>query len=107
MTEYQVKKSKAFDRDIERIAAYLSKASYYDATIKDIFEMLYKDIARLRTSPMIGAKLTNKTTIANDYRYLVSGQYLIFYKVIEREKLVRVYHVYHGKENYLTKLKLL
>ncbi|GAX48514.1 type II toxin-antitoxin system RelE/ParE family toxin [Pseudolactococcus reticulitermitis] len=107
MIEYQVKKSKAFDRDMERISVYLSKANYYDSTIKEIFETLYKDLTRLRTSPRIGARLSHKTTVDNDYRYLVSGQYLIFYKVFEKEKLVRVYHVYHGKENYLVKLKLL
>lgn len=106
VTEYQVKKSRQFDHDIERIQVYLSRGNYYDSTIKEIFETIYQDLKRLRTSPKIGTKLNMKVTIDNDYRYIVSGQYIIFYKIFESEKIVRVYHIYHGKENYLVKLGL-
>ena len=106
MIEYQVKKGKAFDRDMERIHQFLLQGDYYPSTIKEIFEEIYEALKRLRTSPNIGAKLSNKTSIPNDYRYLVSGQYLIFYKVFDSRKLVQVYHVYHGRENYLVKLGL-
>lgn len=106
VTEYDVLKSKSFDHDMERIVLYLSKGNYYESTIKEIQETIYQDLLRLRTSPKIEAKLNSRTTIENDYRYLVSGDYLIFYKLFESEKKVRIYHVYHGKENYLVKLKL-
>lgn len=106
MTEYNVLKSKSFDHDMERIVLFMSKGNYYESTIKEILETIYQDLLRLQTSPKIGASLSSKTTIDNDYRYLVSGEYLIFYKLFEAEKTVRVYHVYHGKENYLTKLGL-
>ena len=102
--EYQVKTGRAFDHDMERIHQFLLKGDYYPSTIKEIFEGIYTDLARLRTSPRLGARLSNKTSIPNDYRYLVSGQYLIFYKVFESKKLVQVYRVFHGKENYLVKL---
>jgi len=91
---------------ISRIHAYLTRGNYYDSTIKEILETIYSDLKRLRTSPKIGSLLSVRTTIPNDYRYLVSGDYLIFYKIFESEKLVRIYHIYHGKENYLSKLKL-
>lgn len=106
MTDFRVLKGKDFDHDMERIILYLSKGNYYESTIKEILETIYQDLLRLQTSPKIGASLSSKTTIANDYRYMVSGDYLIFYKVFEIEKIVRVYHVYSGKENYLMKLGL-
>lgn len=106
MNEYIVKKGRAFDNDMERIHVYLSRGNYYKSTINEIFETIYTDLKRLRTSPKIGAKLSNKTTIPNEYRYLVSGDYVIFYKVYEKEALVKVFHIYHGKENYLSKLNL-
>ena len=106
MTEYRVKKSRAFDRDMERIHQFLLRADCYPSTIKEIFEKIYQDLKRLRTSPKLGAQLCNKTSIPNDYRHLVSGQYLIFHKVFDSKKIVQVYHVYHGKENYLVKLGL-
>ena len=106
MTDYQVKKGRCFDKDIEKIHAFLLMSDCSPSTIQRIFDALYKDMTKLRTSPRIGARLSNKTSIANDYRYLRSEQYLIFYKVFDNEKLVRVYHIYHGKENYLAKLRL-
>lgn len=106
VNKYNVKKSCTFDKDMERIYVYLSRGNYYESTIKEIFETIYSDLKRLRTSPRIGAKLSKKTTIPNEYRYLVSGDYLIFYKIYEKEELVKIFHVYHGKENYLSKLNL-
>jgi plasmid stabilization system protein ParE len=106
VTEYQVRKGRCFDRDIEKIHAFLLKNEYCQSAIRTIFNRIYEDMALLRNNPRLGAGLNNKTTIPNDYRYLVSGDYLIFYKVFDSEKLVRVYRVHHGKENYLVKLGL-
>ena len=104
MTDYQVKKGRIFDNDMERIHQFLLNGDYDPSAIKAIFEEIYIDLKRLRTSPKLGAELSNKTSIPNDYRYLVSGRYLLFYKVFDSRKEVQVYHVYHGKENYLVKL---
>jgi len=106
VTEYQVKKGRAFDQDMERIHQFLLSGDCYPNTIKEIFERIYQDLRRLRTSPCLGAQLSSKTSIPNDYRYLVSGQYLLFYKVFESNKTGKVYHVYHGRENYLVRLGL-
>ena len=106
MIEYQVKKSHHFDYDIERIYTFLIQADYPPESIRNIFESIYVDMKWLRKTPKIGAELSNKTSIANDYRYLISGKYLIFYKVFEKERLVQIYHIYHSKEQYLVKLGL-
>ena len=106
MIEYQVKKSHHFDYDIKKIHAFLVQADYSPDSIRSIFEKIYIDMKRLRKTPKIGAKLSNKTSIPNDYRYLISGKYIIFYKIFEKESLVRIYHVYHSKEQYLVKLGL-
>lgn len=107
MSKYKVKKGHAFDNDIERIIFYLSRKNCQEKTITKILETLYIDLKSLRLNPMIGAKLSNKNVIPNEYRYLVSGNYLIIYKVYEKEKIVKVFHVFHGKENYLVKLNLI
>jgi len=106
VNEYKVKKGRAFDNDMERSHVYLSRGNYHENMINEIFETVYTSLKRLSTSPKIGAKLSNKTTIPNEYRYLVSGDYLIFYKIYEKEELVKIFHVYYGKENYLSKLNL-
>jgi plasmid stabilization system protein ParE len=104
--KYRVKKSHSFNRDIDNVISFLTVAEYEPDSIKAILEGFYQDMSRLRDTPYIGAKLANKTSIPNEYRYLLSGQYLIFYKVYENEKIVRIFHVYHSREPYLVKLGL-
>jgi len=106
MTEYKVLKSRSFDHDIERIHLFLLTNNATPLIIRKILQGIYNSLARLRTNPYIGAPLSSKTSIPNNYRYLLSGKYLIFYKIFEDEKTVRIYHVFHGKENYLVKLNL-
>jgi plasmid stabilization system protein ParE len=106
VVNYKVKKSHHFDYDIEKIHAFLIHADYPPDSIRRIFDTIYTDMKKLRKTPKMGAELSNKTSIPNDYRYLVSGQYLIFYKVFEKERVIRVYHIYHSKEQYLVKLGL-
>jgi len=104
MTEYKILISRAFKRDVDKIQVFLLANEATELTVRKVLNGLYESMTNLRISPLIGAKLSTKTTIPNDYRYLLSGKYLIFYKVFDREKVVRIYHVYHGKENYLVKL---
>ena len=106
MSEYRVLKSSSFDRDIERIQAFFLANEATDQTIHKTLKGIYESLVCLKTSPRTGSPLCSKTSIPNNYRYLLSGKYLIFYKIFEEEKAVRIYHVYHSKENYLVKLKL-
>jgi len=106
VSKYKVKRGQYFDRDIDRICAFLYANDYPESVILNCLENLYTSMALLGEHPRAGASLSNKTTIPNNYRYLVSGQYLLFYKVFDAEKTVKVYHVFHSKENYLIKLGL-
>ena len=106
MHKYLVKKGRYFDRDIEKIEVFLSANDCPENVIQKHFEKIYESMVILRDNPQIGTCLSTKTSIPNDYRYLISGQYLIFYKVFDSEKTVRVYRVFHSKENYLAKLDL-
>ena len=106
VSNYQVKKGPYFDHDIDRLQAFLLANDCSEKTIQRYFNEIYHSMTKLKTNPRIGANLSTKTSIPNEYRYVVSGQYLIFYKVFDGEKIVRVYRVFHGKENYLVKLGL-
>lgn len=106
MNNYQVKKGRHFDRDIEKIKVFLLSKECSKDTIEKYLNGIYESIILLKTNPKIGTSLNTKTSIPNNYRYIVSNQYLIFYKVFDNEKIVRIYRIFHGKENYLSKLEL-
>ncbi len=107
VNKYQVKKSRSFDNDIIKIRTNLVRKDYSSSTIKDIFEEIFRLMALLRTNPELGTMFSNKTSIPNEYRYLIAGKYIVFYKVYHNEKLVKILHIYHSKENYIVKLGLI
>jgi plasmid stabilization system protein ParE len=47
----------------------------------------------------MGASLSSKINMKTDYRYLVCGNYLIFYKI--EGDAVSVYRVLNGSRHYL------
>lgn len=106
MIKYRVRTSSNFDRDIDRLLIFLATGNSYQTTISKTLEAIYKQLQSLQIEPEFGIQLKGKIANDNDFRYLISGHYLIFYKIYPEKKLVRVLHVYHSKENYLVKLDL-
>jgi addiction module RelE/StbE family toxin len=89
-----------------RIYKFLESNGMASEKIQDLFEQFYQDILKLNPFPEIGAQLKSKVSINNDYRYILSGDYIILYRVVELKKTIRILHVYHQKQNYITQLKL-
>ena len=77
-------------QDIHEIEEYLSQ--FYPSTPLKFFKELDKKIILLRHMPHIGQKY-------KDFRRLVCGDYLIFYKVIEDDQKVVIYRILHGSRN--------
>jgi len=103
---YEVVLSPAFRRDILKIRFYLDSHDFYEETRQKILNGVDKDLRRLENNPRLGQSLETLVMYDTDYRRLTSGDYLIFYKVFDEEKIVRVYHIYHSRENYIARLGL-
>lgn len=61
-----------------------------------------KTIRLLREHAFIGTPLSAIAKVSSEHRYLVSGNYMIFYRVQGRE--VSVDRVLYGRSNYLSAL---
>ncbi len=59
---------------------------------------LIKKIEGLETFPETGIVPRDEQLQARGYRVLVEGEYLIFYRVLNRQ--VRIYRVLHGHRKY-------
>jgi len=68
------------------------------AAIK-ISNAIYTGIERLADFPEMGVSLSAKINVKTNYRFLVCGVYLIFYKI--EGEFVSVYRVLNGMRNYL------
>ena len=65
----------------------------------NVIRRIIEDYSRLETSPHIGPSLSTKVPFDTDYRFIVSGNYLVFYKV--DNEYVSIYRVLYGRRDYL------
>ena len=86
--------------DAKEIMAYIAKDNPGAATT--IGHSIYSSIEKLAAFPEMGGSLNSKVNIKTDYRFLVCGVYLIFYKI--DDEFVSIYRVLNGVRDYLSLL---
>jgi len=84
--------------DIEQIGDYIEQEYTNPKAALDTVNKIQDKIDNLSDFPLIGATLSSIADIETDYRFLVCGNYLIFYRVEEK---VYIDRVLHGKRDYL------
>lgn len=58
-----------------------------------------KTYLQLKASPFIGTPLNSKINVITPYRYLVSGNYLIFY--IVKDEMIEISRIIYGRRDYI------
>ena len=84
---YEIQYLPLAEQDLEDIAFYLSQ--FYPSTLKKFMNMLEKHISNLQDMPHMGTQY-------GDYHKLVALDYLVFYKILEEQNLIKIYRVLHG-----------
>jgi addiction module RelE/StbE family toxin len=83
--------------DVQEIKAYIAEDN---PSAAEIFgNDIYSKVEKLAHFPQMGISLSSKINMKTDYRFLVCGIYLIFYKI--EGEFVSVYRVLNGMRNYL------
>ena len=83
--------------DLKEIKNYIAEDSI-EAGIKTVKEIIDK-IENLADFPEMGAMLMYKIRLKSKYRYIISGQYIIFY--IYEQSMVSIQRILHGKRDYM------
>ena len=91
--EYEVIISRGALRDIEHIRSYIARDNPKRA--QTFCQLLLDQSRRLCRNPYQGTQLKN----SEDGRYLVVKSYLLVYRVMERDRTVRVLRYWHGSRN--------
>lgn len=85
--------------DLEQTKVYITEElGSEQSAIKTVSDIL-KRIKTLADYPQIGAALSSIVKIDTDYRFLVCGNYIVFYRV--EGETVFIIRILYGKRNYL------
>lgn len=89
-------------KDLQSIKAYICEELCNPQAAASVVGKIVKAYTLLETMPTMGTPLSSIIPIQTDYRFLVSGNYLVFYKA-DRE-YVSIYRILYGKRDYLSVL---
>lgn len=95
----KIKLSPAALQDLQEIKTYISEDLSNPIAAQRTVKQIVEDYMLLEISPFMGPSLSAIIHIETDYRYLVSGSYIIFYKVSNEE--VFIYRILNGRMDYL------
>ena len=85
--------------DLKEIKSYIENDLANPIAANNVVKRIIKDYSLLETSPHMGPVLSAKIHIETDFRFIVSGNYIIFYKV--DETYVSIYRILYGRRDYL------
>ena len=91
-----------FKLDLEQICAYISTELKSPMAALNTVRKIRKTISNLENFPYSGASLSFLVDIDTDYRYLVNGSYMTFYRVLADD--IYVDRILYGKQNYISVL---
>ena len=92
---YAVEARRDLDDIWDYIVTDLCNASAAERVVNDILDV----VEQLENFSEMGALLASIANVDSDYRYLISGNYLIFYRVYGMD--VYVDRILYGRRDYL------
>ena len=97
MAAYNVQLLGRAQQELEEIAK-IHLALSGPISAKKITDQILKSLSVLAEFPLSSPVISDSWLQKQEYRYLISGQYLCFYRLIGQT--VFVYHIVHGKTDY-------
>ncbi|MFQ9908245.1 MAG: type II toxin-antitoxin system RelE/ParE family toxin [Acutalibacter sp.] len=89
-------------QDLAEIKQYIAEDLDSPSAAAQTVKAILKGIARLKEQSRIGAPLSSIVPVESEYRFLVYGKYLTFYRVVAQD--VYIDRILYGRRNYLAVL---
>lgn len=85
--------------DLRDIHSYIANRLQNPIAAKSTVAKIRNSYAGLADNPYIGTPLAAKTDKKTNKRFLVSGSYIIIYRV--KDNVVDILRIYNGRQNYI------
>jgi toxin ParE1/3/4 len=86
--------------DLRQIREYISVDLDNESSAAKVVGNIVNNIGRLADYPKIGAPLVSRISEETDYRYLVCGNYNVFYRI--ETQTVKVVRILNARRNFMT-----
>ena len=84
--------------DLKEIRSYIENDLSNPIAANNVIKRIIDDYSCLEISPLMGPSLSTKVPFDTDYRFIVSGNYLVFYKA--DDEYVSIYRILYGRRDY-------
>lgn len=92
--------SPAAHKDLDDIRNYISVKLCNPTAAERVITNIISAVKTLREQPFIGAQLNSKIEFDTPLRYLVNGNYLVFYSVDVDNDKVEIVRIIYGRRDY-------
>ena len=86
-------------KDLEEIKAYITEELCNEQAAIKIVSKILKNIRMLSHYPESGALLSSIIDFDTNYRFLVCGKYVAFYRIEDND--VRIVRILYGRRNFM------
>ena len=86
-------------QDLDEIWEYITTELCNPSSAEKAVHQIMDKVEQLEKYPQMGALLSTIVSMINEYRFLVSGNYLIFYRVEEND--VYIDRILYARRDYL------
>lgn len=86
-------------QDLHDVKEYITNELENPIAAVDTVKKVIQCYEKLKEFPMLGIELSLKTDIPTDYRYLICGNYLVFFK--KDDVFVSIYRILYSRRDYV------
>ncbi|HHW38718.1 MAG TPA: type II toxin-antitoxin system RelE/ParE family toxin [Bacillales bacterium] len=86
-------------QDLHDIKEYITKEFDNSIAAVDVITNIIGCYEKLKEFPLLGMELSSKIDIPTDYRYLICGSYIVFYK--SDDIYVSIYRILYSRRDYI------
>ena len=90
----------AAQRDLVQISKYIAKTLQNPIAAMDVIDRMIQTAEDLRRHPYICPAYYPPHQLKFEYRKLIVGNYILFYRVSEQKKCITVVRVIYAKRDY-------
>lgn len=96
---YNLRINPIAEQDLSNIKQYITKELDNSNAALDVIRNIINCYEKLKEFPKLGINLSSKLNIPTDYRYLICGNYLVFYKI--DNEYVSIYRIIYSRRDYV------